>query len=119
VDDVVDATVACVSEQVTGVHSLNVGSGRRTSVLEVAEGVRTFFKSTVPVQITGQFRLGDIRHNVADTTRIRALTGYSPKWDFTAGLAEFLQWAQASEAADCGFERSLSELERRGMLGGG
>jgi dTDP-L-rhamnose 4-epimerase len=118
VDDVVDATVACVSERVRGVHSLNVGSGRRTSVLEVAEAVRAFFESDVPIQITGKFRVGDIRHNVADTTRIRELTGYSPKWEFTAGLARFLQWAQGSEAGDFGFERSLSELERRGMLGG-
>jgi dTDP-L-rhamnose 4-epimerase len=118
VDDVLDATVACASAQVTGIHALNVGSGCRTSVLEVAHAVRAFFNSDVPVQVTGKFRLGDIRHNVADTARIHQLTGYAPKWKFTAGLAAFLQWAQASEAADIGFERSLSELERRGMLGG-
>src|SRR3569833_101513 len=118
VDDVVDATAACLSESVRGVHSLNVGSGVRTTVLEVAEGVRAFFKSTVPVQITGKFRVGDIRHNVADTTRIHELTGFVAKWQFTAGLARFLEWAQASEAGDYGFERSLSELEQRGLLGG-
>jgi dTDP-L-rhamnose 4-epimerase len=118
VDDVVEATAMCVSDRVTGLHSLNVGSGSRTSVLEVAEAVKAFFESDVPVQVTGQFRLGDIRHNVADITRIRGLTGYQPKWSFQQGLRSFLEWASASAPVDIGFESSLSELERRGMMGG-
>jgi dTDP-L-rhamnose 4-epimerase len=119
VEDVVEATVACIAPAVRGIHALNVGSGVRTSVLEVAQAVKAFFRADVAIEITGRFRVGDIRHNVADTARLGALTGYVPKWLFADGLREFLQWAQSSAPTEAGFERSLAELAQRGLLGGG
>jgi dTDP-L-rhamnose 4-epimerase len=117
VDDVVDATAACVDPAVSGVHALNVGSGARTSVLEVAQAVVRHFRSDVAVRVTGNFRLGDIRHNFADITALQQLTPFTPKWTFAAGLGEFLRWAEQYEATDAGFERSLVELRERGLLG--
>ena len=119
IDDIVSATAACVAPEISGVHVLNVGSGVRTSVLEVAHAVKDFFAADVPVQITGQFRIGDIRHNAADVSRIASLTGYAPKWSFKDGLHQFLEAVKASQPADVGFERSMQELRQRGMLGGG
>ncbi len=43
IDDVVEATAACASPTVTGVHIVNVGSGIRTSIMEVAELVSSYF----------------------------------------------------------------------------
>lgn len=117
VDDVVDATAACIEPTVHGVHALNVGSGVRTSVIDVAHAVRSHFKADVPVQVTGSFRVGDIRHNAADISRISALTGFVPQWAFAPGLEQFLAWAQTHEAGDVGFERSLQELKDRGLMG--
>jgi len=117
VDDVVDATAACLDPSVRGVHALNVGSGVRTSVLEVAHAVRRHFESDVPVQVTGAYRVGDIRHNAADISRISALTGFAPRWGFAQGLERFLAWAQTQGASDAGFERSLDELKERGLMG--
>lgn len=117
VDDVVDATALCIDASVHGVQALNVGSGVRTSVLEVAQSIRSHFGSDVPVQVTGAFRVGDIRHNAADISRIAALTGFAPQWAFAPGLQRFLEWAQTHEAADAGFERSLAELKERGLMG--
>lgn len=119
VDDVVDATAACIAPDVQGVMALNVGSGVRTSVLEVASAIVEHFQADVPVQVTGAFRVGDIRHNVADISRIQALTGFEPKWNFRDGLHQFLTWAQGHEAADSGYERSLKELAERGLMGAG
>jgi len=119
VEDVVDATVACMAPNIRGIHALNVGSGVRTSVLEVAQAVKAFFRADVAIEITGRFRVGDIRHNVADLSRLRTLTGYAPKWRFADGLREFLEWAQSSPLKEAGFERSLAELAQRGLLGGG
>ncbi len=117
VDDVVDATATCLDPSVHGVHALNVGSGVRTSVLEVAHAVRSYFKADVSVRVTGAYRVGDIRHNAADISRISALTGFAPKWVFAQGLNQFLAWAQTHEASDVGFERSLQELKERGLMG--
>ncbi len=91
IDDVVDATAACLSPEVHGIHAINVGSGTRTTVLEVAAAVRAYFRSSVPMNVTGAFRVGDIRHNVADISRLHALTGFRPRWRFMDGLNEFLR----------------------------
>jgi dTDP-L-rhamnose 4-epimerase len=119
IDDAVDATIACLLPEVRGIHALNVGSGVRTTVLEVASAVRSYFGSDVPVQITKAFRVGDIRHNAADISRLQALTGFEPKWHFTDGLNEFLKWTKTHSAKEAGFERSLVELEERGFFVGG
>jgi dTDP-L-rhamnose 4-epimerase len=118
IDDVIDATAACLSPNIRGIQSLNIGSGVRTTVQEVARAVRMFFSADVPIQVTGTFRMGDIRHNFADISRIRELTGFQPKWSFSQGLDQFLTWAQEHEASEAGFERSLTELRERGLLGG-
>jgi dTDP-L-rhamnose 4-epimerase len=118
IDDVVDATTACLAGHVRGTHALNVGSGMRTSVIEVARTVRAFYGSDVPIHVTGAFRAGDIRHNVADISRIERLIDFHPKWTFAEGIIQFLKWAEAHTVQDAGFERSLSELRQRGLMGG-
>ncbi len=119
IDDVVAATAACLRADVHGVMALNVGSGVRTSVLDVANAVVGHFKADVPVTVTGDFRIGDIRHNYADISRIAKLTGYAPRWTFENGLREFLGWAEGFAPADAGFDRSLSELKERGLMQSG
>lgn len=119
IDDVVTATAACAAPDVHGVAALNVGSGVRTSVLEVASAIAGHFKADAPIEVTGAFRLGDIRHNFADISRIAALTGFAPRWAFADGLKAFLAWAETFEAHDSGFDRSLAELRERGLMGTG
>jgi dTDP-L-rhamnose 4-epimerase len=117
VDDVVEATVACVDSAASGVHALNVGSGVRTSVLEIAQAVAAHFQADVPIMVSGDYRLGDVRHNVADISALRDITGFNPRWSFAAGLKEFLTWAEQHDASDAGFDRSIRELRERGLLG--
>ncbi len=116
IDDVVEATFACAQRDVHGVSALNVGSGERTTVLQVAQAVIEYFGEDVPVEVTGAYRVGDIRHNVADISLIRSLTGYAPKWQFKDGLNAFLTWAARHEVSDAGFDKSMRELSDRQML---
>lgn len=97
---------------------MNVGSGVRTSIRDVAELVSSYFGGSALIKVTGDFRLGDIRHNVADTGKLTALTGISPRWSFADGLRRFLDWARGAGAATGDVERSLEELRQRGLLGG-
>lgn len=117
VDDVVDATMACIDSEVGVPKALNVGSGARTSVLEIARAVVAHFEADVPIRVSGDYRLGDVRHNVADIAALRDVTGFTPRWSFAAGLSEFLNWAAQHDASDAGFERSISELRERGLFG--
>jgi dTDP-L-rhamnose 4-epimerase len=116
IDDVVQATTTCVVGDAIGRHAVNVGSGERTSVLDVAWGVNTFYGGRSVVERTGAFREGDIRHGVADLTHARSLLGYNPQWKFRDGLRRFLQWANESEPSTGGYEQSLSEMRQRGLL---
>ena len=117
IDDAIEATVACLSPALRGVHAINVGSGVRTSVLEVAQLIKESAGSSAAINITGNFRLGDIRHNVADTSRMRALTGVSANWKFSAGVARFVDWAKMAPGSRNELEGSIEELKQRGMFG--
>lgn len=116
VDDVVEATAAVCRPDVQGVMSLNIGAGQRTTVMEVAQAVIAHYGADVPIAVTGAYRVGDIRHNVADISRIQTLTGYTPRVAFAEGLKAFLDWAGGHEAADAGFDNSLKELSDRQLL---
>lgn len=116
IEDVVEATWRCISAQGSPVELLNVGSGCRTSVLEVAQQIVSSLSSTSAVQVNGSFREGDIRHNFADIGKARSLLGFEPRWTFHAGLQEFLRWTHSQEVHASRYESSLRESRERGIL---
>ena len=116
IEDVVEATVGCLSDDISGVRAFNVGSGVATSVLDVARSVAAFYGAHVPIAVTGDFRLGDIRHNVADLSAIRAATGFEPRWSFADGVEQFLRWSEDKDGRNMDFARSMKELRDRGLL---
>ena len=118
VDDVVCATACCVVGDFPGTHCLNIGSGVRTSVLEVANGINDFYGGHSKVKVTGEFRDGDIRHGLADLSLAQSLLQYEPKWGFGAGLRKFLEWAGESQPIVGAYEQSLVEMKEKGLLHG-
>ena len=102
----------------SGTHVLNVGSGDKTTVLEVAESINRFFGGKSSVRVSGAFREGDIRHGIADLSRVRAEIGFVPAWTFQRGLVEFLKWAEEFEPDSAGYVKSLSEMKQKGLLHG-
>jgi dTDP-L-rhamnose 4-epimerase len=118
IDDVVEATCRAVESPLSGTHAVNVGSGQRTSVMQVAREIVTFYDSDSEIQVTAEFRLGDIRHGCADVTRLSELLSFSPRCSFTAGLHKFLEWASMSEPVSGGYDLSLEELRSRRLMRG-
>jgi dTDP-L-rhamnose 4-epimerase len=118
VDDVVEATWRCLGTEAKGLEVLNVGTGQRTTVLQIVREIVQFFASSSKVSITGAFRQGDIRHNFADITKIRRAIAFSPRFDFCEGLKRFLAWAEEQAAVPAGYESSLRELKDRGLFHG-
>jgi dTDP-L-rhamnose 4-epimerase len=116
IDDVVTATAAALLSPIDGCHSVNVGSGERTTVLEVAEQINAYFGNRSTVQVTGAFREGDIRHGFADLTKARQSLNYQPIWSFKEGLKRFRAWAEQSSPSTEGYEHSLAEMRERGLL---
>lgn len=118
IDDVVEATWRCIRPEASGVAAFNVGSGIATTVMEVAQAVVRHFGSSSPIEVSGAFRVGDIRHNVADLSRAFDVIGYQPSWRFADGLARFLDWAVEQEMSESGYARSIEELRARGLMHG-
>jgi dTDP-L-rhamnose 4-epimerase len=118
IDDVIEATVRAIFHDTPFVGALNVGSGVPTTVMQVAQAVKTFFKSDSKISVTGDFRVGDIRHNIADTAELQRILGFTPKTPFTEGLNAFLAWAASEPAQDkSAYEKSVAELASRGLMG--
>lgn len=118
IDDVVDATLSAIEHDNAAGHIFNVGSGVRTSVLTVVDQLRSAFGSDATSRITGNFRLGDIRHNFADLSRISTILGYRPKVDFAEGIRRFVSWAATQGPKNSAYEHSLTEMAQRGLMRG-
>lgn len=118
IDDVVAATVLAVEHAKASGQVFNVGSGVATTVLEVVKHLKAAFNSRIVANVTGNFRLGDIRHNYADLTKIFSLLGFVPKVHFADGIRQFAAWAATQGPKDSAYERSLSEMKERGLMRG-
>jgi dTDP-L-rhamnose 4-epimerase len=118
IDDVVAATVKCVGYGGDFIGAVNIGSGQATSVMTVAREVKEYFRSESSISVSGAFRMGDIRHNIADVSLARNLLGFSAQVPFNQGLANFLAWAQSQPVEDkSAYLKSVSELSARGLMG--
>ncbi len=85
VDDVVRANLAAATIDTVGT-AYNVGTGDRTSILELARTIREVTDSSSPIVHTEQ-RPGDIRHSGADLTNARRELGFEPRMSLSSGLA--------------------------------
>lgn len=116
IDDVVEATFLAATTPDAAGHTINVGSGVPTTVIDVVDALFDAFGTRVPATTTGNYRLGDIRHNVADTTLLRTVLGYEPQVDFAAGVRAFVEWVLTEPVEESGYERSLREMAQRSLL---
>jgi dTDP-L-rhamnose 4-epimerase len=115
VHDVAQACVlAAASDAVVG-HALNIGSGRAWSVREIAQRLaRVMGRSDIDAQITGKYRVGDIRHCFADVTAAREALGYTPQIELDDGLRELAGWLEGQAALDR-VDQASRELAVRGL----
>ncbi|MFC6267283.1 NAD-dependent epimerase/dehydratase family protein [Frigoriflavimonas asaccharolytica] len=116
IDDGVEAIKLVVENEISNHKIYNVGSGISTNVLEVAENLIKNYKKKVDVNITGQFRIGDIRHNFADISRIKNDLNFESKIDFETGLKRFTDWVSTQKLETNNFQQSLDEMKAKGFL---
>lgn len=115
VTDVVRAIHDAIEHPEDGFHALNVGSGRPTSVMEVAERLKALLRSDSAIAVSGEFRSGDIRHCYADLTRARAVLGYAPATSFEEGLGRFVKWVVTQPVVTDRSREAQTELMARGL----
>nr|WP_294943008.1 NAD-dependent epimerase/dehydratase family protein [uncultured Mucilaginibacter sp.] len=116
IDDVVDATILGIEKEQANNQVFNVGTGVATEVNTVVEELMANYGRTVPVTISGNYRLGDIRHNYADLTKIKSVLGFEPKVDFKTGIAKFAAWVNTQEIKTDKYQQSLQEMKDKGLF---
>jgi dTDP-L-rhamnose 4-epimerase len=115
VDDVVAAFEAVLDADLSHGTVMNVGSGHATTIKALAETLLKTAGLDVPITVTGQFRVGDVRHNWADTRVAASLIGYAPAVDLSSGLGRFVAWAMTQPAFVDLSARAELELREKGL----
>lgn len=116
IDDVVNATILGIEKPEADFQVFNVGTGVATTVLTVAETLMRNYGIEIPLEISGQYRKGDIRHNVADISRIREQLGFMPQTNFETGILQFCNWVKQQLPTEDKYEASLAELKSKGLM---
>ena len=89
VDDVARANVLALTAPDPYDGALNIASGRPITVLSMARAITNGIESPFLPTVTGQFRLGDVRHVIANPQRARDILGFTAAIGPDAGLAAF------------------------------
>jgi dTDP-L-rhamnose 4-epimerase len=95
-------------------RTLNVGTGRPTSIGEVAQVIAHGLGKEIEPEVVNEFRAGDIRHCYADTRLATELLGFRAEVSFEAGMQELLTWLEGQEAADT-VDAAREALVARGL----
>ena len=115
IDDVVDATILGLEKEEANNQVFNVGTGVATNVLTVANELVKNYGVDVSINVSGNYRLGDIRHNYADLTKINKLLGFNPKVSFEEGLKKFAEWVNTQEVQEDKYQKSIEEMKAKGL----
>lgn len=116
VDDVVDATILGIEKDEANYEVFNVGLGDAVDVNTVANTLIEAFNSSSKTEVSGNFRLGDIRHNYADIEKIKEKLGFEPKVDFKTGIKMFTNWVNQQSISEDNYEKSIEEIKRKGLM---
>lgn len=93
----------------------NVGSGKPYTVGEVAERIAKVLGKPIAPEISGKYRVGDIRHCYPDISSAHKVLGYSPGVTLEDGLLDLAAWIEGQVAHDR-FSDARAELTARGLM---
>ncbi len=100
-------------------RAFNVGSGQRYAIRSVAQRMAAALgKDKIKPEITGKYRVGDIRHCFADITLAREILGYKPQIALEEGLVSLASWLEKQELAFSRVPDARAELALRGLMVG-
>ena len=112
--DVVKGILRALASDAAVGRAINLGTGRPTSVAQVAEVIARGLGVEVEATLNGRYRAGDIRHCYSDPSLARDLLGFEATTTFEQGMAELIEWLQDQQADDH-VDDATQELAARGL----
>jgi dTDP-L-rhamnose 4-epimerase len=116
VEDVATAILRCIDQPQRSGVTLNVGSGIPASIMAVARMLQQIMNSAIEPEVTGQYRVGDIRHNFADVSRLEAVTGFRPAISLETGMRRFAVWVADQPVPQDLLDHANAELKARKLM---
>jgi dTDP-L-rhamnose 4-epimerase len=120
VSDVAEVVALGLTESGGDGLIMNVGSGVPMSVEAIARNLKRQFADNTPPLVSGQYRVGDIRHSCADISLIRQTLCFSPGVPLEEGIERFVRWVKTQpvveDGAEGGLDRANRELIERGLM---
>lgn len=120
VSDVARLTASTLGRDAAHGQIINVGTGQSHTVTQVAESLKAAYSSSSEIGITGDFRKGDIRGNVADISFAREILHDSARVAFDDGIRDLSRWVLAEISrmtnGSTNVQESIEELKQVGML---
>jgi dTDP-L-rhamnose 4-epimerase len=100
-----------------GDRALNVGTGRQTSVREIADLLRLRLDSDLEPEIANRYREGDVRHCFADVSLLEEALGWKAETPLEQGISDLIEWVmRESPTAEDHTARATRELDERSLL---
>lgn len=115
IDDVVESITLAMSNVKAAGQVYGVGAGECIDVTTVANTLKNIYQSDSKVVVSGNYRVGDIRHNYADLTKIKNDLGFKPKVSFFEGMTLFTNWVKKQEVQADRYEESINEMRSKGL----
>jgi len=115
VEDVARANLLAAETDKLDGMPVNIGSGYGTPIREVAEQLSSVLKIDIAPEINGEFRPGEMRHLISDTT-IAASAGYKPAVDLSEGIGRYIDWIRAQSDIRDYFSEASEILKNKGIV---
>jgi dTDP-L-rhamnose 4-epimerase len=115
VQDIVEANIHVMGDDRANGRPFNVGRGEPVAVSELVQALARGYGVDESFDLTGEFRPGDNRHIVHDSTRLRAL-GWAPKVPLADALGQTCEWIRTLGALEDRFTDAVSGLRRGGVV---
>jgi dTDP-L-rhamnose 4-epimerase len=116
IDDVTEATYLGLKKKEANNKVFNIGTGVSINVNSVADILSKNYNSDSKCRISGNYRVGDIRHNLADIKMANEALGFNPCCTFEEGIKDFTSWVKEQNASSSGYESSIQEMRMKGLL---
>jgi dTDP-L-rhamnose 4-epimerase len=115
VEDIAHANLLVATTDKLDGLPVNVGSGRATSVRDLAGIIGDQLGITLEPLARGEFRPGEIRSLISDISRIRAI-GYEPRTTLEQGIARYIDWIRTQGAIEDYFSKAEAGLRAKGIV---
>lgn len=118
VEDVARANLLVLNNPKAFGRVFNVGTGRATTILGLAHAVAGALGLRAEPRLTGEFRMGEVRHMVANTAQLAQL-GFAPRVALEEGLAQYVRWVRTQGHLQDAFAAAERQLKASGVVQGG